>query len=71
MRKQHLLRMELSSRRFAIEPEISIKGARMGLKMLDIPAEYKVRVGRTKLNAVKVGFEDSITILSLIFWRSK
>ena len=71
VRKQHLLRMNLTSKRFAIEPEISIKGARMGLEMLDIPAEYKVRVGRTKLNAIKVGFEDTTTILGLMLWKPK
>ncbi len=71
VRKQHLLKMELTSKRFTIEPEVSIKGARMNLRMLDIPTEYKVRAGRTKLNAIKVGWEDTITILSLVFWRLK
>ena len=61
--------MNLTSKRFAIEPEVSIKGARMKLRMLDIPAEYKVRVGSTKLNAIKVGWEDTITILSLMLWK--
>lgn len=70
VKKKYLLKMKLTSKRFAIEPEISIKGARMGLKTLDIPAKYRVRAGRTKLNAIKVGWEDTITILSLVFWRS-
>ena len=71
VRKHHLLRMNLTSKRFAIEPEVSIKSARMKLKILDIPAEYRVRVGRTSLNAIKVGFEDTFTILSLILWKPK
>lgn len=69
-KKYHLERMNLSSKRFAIEPEISIKGSRMKLKMLEIPIEYRVRVGSAKLNAIKVGFEDLETILKLIFWKA-
>ncbi|MBA7502776.1 Undecaprenyl-phosphate mannosyltransferase [subsurface metagenome] len=68
-KKCHLERMNLSSKRFAIEPEISIKGSRMKLRMLEIPIEYKARVGSAKLNAIKVGFEDLWTILKFIFWR--
>lgn len=67
-KKSCLEKMKLSSRRFAIEPEISIKGSRMRLKMLDIPITYRPRIGKAKLNAVKVGFEDLKIILSLLFW---
>jgi len=70
-KKHYLEMMNLSSRRFAIEPEISIKGSRMKLKMLDIPVEYRVRVGETKLSSVKVGFEDLWTIIKFIPWRPK
>jgi hypothetical protein len=38
-------------------------------KTLDIPIEYRNRVGDAKLNGVVVGFEDLWTILRLIFWR--
>ncbi|MBA7631195.1 Undecaprenyl-phosphate 4-deoxy-4-formamido-L-arabinose transferase [subsurface metagenome] len=69
VKKRYLEMMNLSSQRFAIEPEISIKGSRMKLKMVDIPIEYQARVGDTKLNWVKVGFEDLWTILRLIHWR--
>jgi len=68
-KKNHLEMMSLSTRRFAIEPEISIKGSRMKLKMLDIPIEYRERIGETKLSSVKVGFEDLWIILRLITWR--
>jgi hypothetical protein len=52
-----------------LKPEISIKGSRMRLKMLEFPIEYRARVGSTKLNAIKVGFEHLKTILKLIFWK--
>lgn len=68
-KKRYLDMMKLSSRRFAIEPEISIKGSRMKLRMLDIPIRYRSRIGQTKLNSLKVGFEDLFTILRLINWH--
>jgi len=69
-KKHYLEAMNLASKRFAIEPEISIKGSRMKLRMLEIPIEYRARVGGTKLNAIRVGFEDLWTILKLIFWNA-
>ena len=69
VKKRYLEIMRLSARRFSIEPEISIKGTRMKLKMLDIPIRYRARVGDSKLSAVKVGLEDLWTILRLIPWR--
>jgi len=70
-KKLYLEMMNLSSRRFAIEPEISIKGSRMKLEMLDIPIKYRERIGETKLNSVKVGFEDLWAIIKFILWRPK
>ncbi len=70
--KKHCLEaMKLSSKRFAIEPEISIKGSRMKLKTREIPIEYGNRQGASKLNVIRVGFEDLWTILSLIFWKGE
>jgi glycosyltransferase involved in cell wall biosynthesis len=68
-KKSKLMMMRLSAERFAIEPEIAMKGSRMKLRMLDIPIEYRVRVGETKLNGIKVGFEDLWAIIKLIPWR--
>ena len=68
-KKFYLEMMALSSKNFAVEPEISIKGSRLKLKMLDIPIEYRPRIGNAKLNAIKAGFEDFKIILGLLFWR--
>lgn len=70
-KREHLLGMNLTSTHFAIEPEISIKAGRMMLKTLDLPITYTPRVGETKLNPIKVGFEDMWTIVKLIGWRPK
>ncbi len=68
-KKFHLEMMELSSKRFAIEPEISIKGSRMKLKMLDIPVEYQPRIGNAKLTAIRAGLDNLKIILSLLLWQ--
>jgi len=71
MKWQHLLRMRLASQRFAIEPEISIKAGRMGLKLYEFPIEYRARVGETKLNSIVVGLDDLWTIVKLIGWKAR
>lgn len=69
VKKSRLEQMGLSSKGFAIEPEISIKSSRMKLRTMDIPLHYRPRIGESKLNAVRVGLEDLATILGLILWR--
>ena len=66
--KTHLLRMNLKSAGFGIEAEIAIKGARMGLHMLDIPIEYRPRIGQAKLHALKDGFRIFLTIICRLPW---
>lgn len=61
--KAQLLRMNLKSTGFGIEAEIAIKGARMGLRMLDIPIEYRPRIGQAKLHGLKDGFRIFLTII--------
>lgn len=67
-KKSLLEAMKLSSKRFAIEPEISIKGSRMKLQMADIPITYQPRIGNAKLSAIRAGFENLQTILGLLRW---
>ena len=69
VRKEHLLKMNLTSSRFTIEPEISIKTGRMKLRTIDIPIEYQMRLGISKLGTFKVGWQDSICIIKHLFWR--
>jgi len=66
LNREHLLRMNLSSRGFGIEAEIAIKAARMGLRTSDIPIEYGARIGRPKLNGLKDGFIILLTIVRLL-----
>jgi len=69
MKWQHLLKMRLRSKRFAIEPEVSIKAGRMKLRLLECKITYRPRFGETKLNSVAVGLDDLWTIAKLIGWK--
>ncbi|MGA2158527.1 MAG: glycosyltransferase family 2 protein [Dehalococcoidia bacterium] len=69
IKKSHLTSMSLSSRGFGLETEISIKAAKMGLKMLEIPIDYRSRLGEAKLNALRDGWIIFTTILRFAFWQ--
>lgn len=66
IRKTHLNRMRLDSDGFCIEAEIAIKAARMGLRVLDIPIEYRPRVGEAKLRGLQDGYQIFETILRML-----
>jgi glycosyltransferase involved in cell wall biosynthesis len=66
IRKTHLDRMCLDSDGFCIEAEIAIKAARMGLRVLDIPIEYRPRVGEAKLRGLQDGYQIFQTILRML-----
>lgn len=69
VRKSHLTRMNLTGKRFTIDSEIALKAGRMGLRVLDMPIQYRERVGEAKLSAVKDGFQIGVGILAHLWWR--
>ena len=69
MKKRHLQKMRISSRGFAIEPEIAIKACRMKLKVYDIPIHYQPRIGQAKLSGFNAGIDHLRTMTTLLFWR--
>jgi hypothetical protein len=66
IKKTHLDKMRLDSDGFCIEAEIAIKAARMGLRILDIPIEYRPRVGEAKLRGLQDGYQIFQTILRML-----
>lgn len=64
IRREHFERMHVRSRGFGIETEIAIKGASMGLSILEIPIAYRPRLGDKKLRP----FPDGLVVLRTI-WR--
>lgn len=69
VRKEHLRRMNLTGQRFTIDSEIALKAGRMGLRVLDIPIQYRERIGRAKLSGVKDGLQIAVGILAHILWQ--
>ena len=63
IKKQYLDKMHLRSRNFAIETEISIKAARLGLNVTEIQVDYLPRHGQQKLSALRDGWRILKVIL--------
>jgi glycosyltransferase involved in cell wall biosynthesis len=57
LRRDIALRLDLQSRDFAMEPEITCKLARMGVRLLEIPISYR---GRTYDQGKKIGMKDAM-----------
>jgi dolichol-phosphate mannosyltransferase len=66
IRREHFARMRVRSRGFGIEAEIAIKAAVMGLNVLEIPTEYRPRLGQKKLRALPDGLVVLRTIWHLL-----
>lgn len=64
-------RMLLSSSGFGIEAEINIKAGRLDASMLEIPIDYRPRIGESKLSPVRDGIVILRTILSLMTMRAR
>jgi glycosyltransferase involved in cell wall biosynthesis len=70
LRRDVARRLDLQSRRFGIEPEITCKISRLGVRVYEVPISYD---GRTYAEGKKIGFKDAVqavwTILRYSRWR--
>ena len=65
---QKVISLNLTQRDFTLCVELPIKAKRNGLKIADIPANEKSRIGGTKkVNAIKDGFLILIHMVKLFF----
>jgi glycosyltransferase involved in cell wall biosynthesis len=64
-------RLDLRSQRFGVEPEITCKVARMGVRIYEVPISYN---GRTYEEGKKIGWKDAVqavwTILKYFRWEA-
>jgi hypothetical protein len=67
LRRRALDRLNLRSDGFGIEAEIVIKAGRQGMSILELPIEYRERIGSSKLNPWRDGMIISGTITTLMF----
>jgi glycosyltransferase involved in cell wall biosynthesis len=66
LRKNLLKNMDLESRGFGIEAEISIKAGVMGLRVKELQIEYGERIGEAKLDGLRDGFRIGCTIIKYL-----
>jgi len=71
MTREVVDRLDLRSRRFGVEPEITCKVARMKARIYEVPVSYH---GRTYEEGKKIGLKDAFqaawTILRFSRWKS-
>jgi glycosyltransferase involved in cell wall biosynthesis len=60
MRREVAARLDLQSQRFGIEPEITCKVARLGVRIYEVPISYH---GRTYAEGKKIGLKDAFQAL--------
>jgi len=66
VRARHLRTMKLTSQGFGIEAEITIKAARMGLRIRSTPIQYNARLGVSKLDPVRDGYRIFATLIGFV-----
>jgi hypothetical protein len=59
-RREVLQRLDLKSNRFGFEPEVTIKTARLGCRVYEVPISYH---GRTYAEGKKIGWKDGVAAL--------
>jgi glycosyltransferase involved in cell wall biosynthesis len=71
MRREVADRLDLRSQRFGIEPEITTKVARLGVRVYEVPISYR---GRTYEEGKKIGLVDALqalwTIVRFARWEA-
>lgn len=66
-RREIIQAMPLRSQRFGFEPEITVKVARAGYRIYEVPVSY---AGRTYAEGKKIGWKDAIDALwTLVYFR--
>jgi glycosyltransferase involved in cell wall biosynthesis len=71
MTREVVTRLDLRSKRFGVEPEITCKVARLRARVYEVPISYN---GRTYAEGKKIGFKDAVqaawTILRYSRWEA-
>jgi len=66
-RREIIQQMPLKSQRFGFEPEITVKVAKAGYRLYEVPISY---AGRTYAEGKKIGWKDALDALwSLFYFR--
>ena len=65
--RDKLATLTLTANRFTFEPEITVKAARAGWRIYEVPISYS---GRTYAEGKKIGWRDGVaTVAALLYYR--
>jgi glycosyltransferase involved in cell wall biosynthesis len=66
-RRDKLSTLTLTANRFTFEPEVTVKAARSGWRIYEVPISYS---GRTYAEGKKIGWRDGVaTVAALLYYR--
>jgi glycosyltransferase involved in cell wall biosynthesis len=60
-------KVEVSARSLEFETEMTVKAAKLGYSVVEIPIEYRKRIGVSKLSPFKDGYKMFFAILSIMY----
>jgi hypothetical protein len=70
MRKDIFPRLDVNAKNLEYETKMTMRAAKLGYNIVEIPIEYRKRVGKSKLNPFKDGFYMLGSIPSIIWAES-
>lgn len=69
IRRSELIRMEMSEMTYGWTVEMTAKAARMGLRYVEVPVTYRVRLGRSKVGGTLRGSVGAAAAILGTLWR--
>jgi glycosyltransferase involved in cell wall biosynthesis len=70
MRKDIFPRLDVPARGLEYETKMTLRAAKLGYNIVEVPIEYRTRVGKSKLNPLKDGYHMLKSIPSIIWGES-
>lgn len=70
MRKEIFPVLDVHARNLEYETKMTMRAAKLGYNLVEIPIEYRKRVGKSKLNPIKDGFFMLSSIPSIVWGES-
>lgn len=66
-RKEMFEKLDVKAKGLEFETKMTVRAAKLGYKIVEIPIEYRERVGRSKLNPIKDGARMLAALLSVAY----
>lgn len=66
-RREMFDRLDVNAKGLEFETKMTVRAAKLGYKIVEIPIEYRPRVGRSKLNPIKDGARMMMALFSVAY----